>query len=94
MLARSPYPDGVPASLWINTYLIWWDRSVGFPLFGTLTVGIFGLYLLFCTVKGNFKFGVRFFVVEVYPVKVGGPFFPNPIFSMRVCASVRRDRCS
>ena len=43
--------------------LQWFDQW--FPAFGTITVAIFGLYLLLAAAKGNFKFGTRFFLIKV-----------------------------
>jgi LMBR1 domain-containing protein 1 len=51
-----------PLFLFLNTYFQWFDNW--FPLFGTLSIAIFTSYLLFCSIKGCFKFGLRFVCIE------------------------------
>jgi LMBR1 domain-containing protein 1 len=51
-----------PLIPFLNTYFQWFDSW--FPLFGTLSVAIFTTYLLFCAVKGCFKFGLRFMCIS------------------------------
>ena len=51
-----------PLLPFLNTYFLWFDNW--FPLFGTLSVAIFTVYLLICAVKGCFKFGLRFVCIE------------------------------
>ncbi len=34
-------------------------------------VGVFGLYLLMCAAKGNFKFGARFLLISIHPMELG-----------------------
>ena len=53
-----------PLHPFINTYLSFFDGF--FPLFGTLTIGIMGLYLLLAASKGAAKFGTRFFLISVH----------------------------
>ena len=53
----------VPLLSFLNTYFIWFDQW--FPLFGTISVGIFSTYLLATAVKGCFKFGMRCFCFAV-----------------------------
>jgi len=43
----------------------------GFPLFGVLAYAIFGFYLLWACVKGNFKLGLRLAFWKIYPMEVG-----------------------
>ena len=33
-------------------------------------VGVFGMYLLLCTAKGNFKFGARFLLISVRTIRM------------------------
>lgn len=54
-----PNPPVIP---FLNTYFQWFDSW--FPLFGSLSVAIFTVYLLFCAIKGCFKFGLRFVCIE------------------------------
>lgn len=51
-----------PLHPFLNTYFEWFEGW--FPLFGTLSVAIFTVYLLFCAVKGCFKFGLRFMCIS------------------------------
>jgi LMBR1 domain-containing protein 1 len=53
----------IPLVPFLNTYFILFDRF--FPLFGTISVGIFSTYLLAAAVKGCFKFGMRCFCFSV-----------------------------
>lgn len=64
----------------LNDYLIWFDGW--FPLFGTLTVGAFALYLLLAVVKGNMKFGSRFFIIKVHPMVPHKTFVNSMIFNL------------
>merc|ERR1712216_336188 len=77
MLARSPYPNGTPTSFFLNRYLEWGSKEIAFSLFGTLSVLMFSMYLLFCVMKGNFKFGMRFFIFELHPMKVGETYMSS-----------------
>ena len=56
-----------PLHPFLNTYFSWFDTW--FPLFGTLSIALFGLYLLLAVAKGNFKFGTRFFLIKVHPME-------------------------
>ena len=40
-----------------------------FPLFGTVTIAVMGLYLLLAASKGAAKFGTRFFLISVHPLE-------------------------
>lgn len=52
-----------PIVSFLNAYFIWFDSW--FPLFGTISIGVFSAYLLACVVKGAFKFGMRCFCFAV-----------------------------
>ena len=56
----------------IHPFLIVWLELLDgfFPLFATATVGIFVLYLLFATIKGVFKFGMRFTLLPMHPMRL------------------------
>jgi hypothetical protein len=44
-----------------------------FPLFAVVTYAVFSFYLLWATVKGCIKIGMRmFFLISIHPLKVGG----------------------
>lgn len=55
-------PNGELGSF-LSEYFIWLDTW--FPLFGTISVGVFCMYLLVAVVKGCFKFGMRCFCCAV-----------------------------
>jgi LMBR1 domain-containing protein 1 len=55
-----------PILPFLNDYFIWFDAW--FPLFGTVSVGLFTMYLLACSIKGCFKFGMRCFCCAVLSV--------------------------
>lgn len=40
-----------------------------FPLFGTVAYGCFAFYLLWAVIKGCMKFGMRFFLISIHPMK-------------------------
>eukprot|EP00753_Platysulcus_tardus_P002568 PLAT11677.1.p1 GENE.PLAT11677.1~~PLAT11677.1.p1 ORF type:complete len:560 (+),score=308.21 PLAT11677.1:87-1682(+) len=70
----------VPLTGFLNDYFIALDSF--FPLFGTLSVGLFTLYLLAIVIKGNFKFGLRFFCFEVHPMVYGGTLMNSFLFNL------------
>lgn len=70
----------VPLDPFMNTYLLWFDQW--FPAFGTITVAIFGLYLLLAAAAGNFKFGTRFFLIKVHPMEVGKTLMNSFMFNI------------
>jgi len=74
-LARTPYgPDGIPASYFLNVMFSWASKEISFALFGTVLIGLFSMQLLFCVMKGNEKVGLRFFIVEIHPMKFGATY--------------------
>jgi len=59
-----------PIYPFLNNFFIVLDSAFG--LFGTIAYGIFSFYLLWCVIKGNFKFGLRVpFIFSIHPMKVG-----------------------
>mmetsp|Transcript_22862 Transcript_22862/g.37625 ORF Transcript_22862/g.37625 Transcript_22862/m.37625 type:complete len:485 (-) Transcript_22862:194-1648(-) len=58
-----------PATPFLNDYFIVLDNV--FPLFGTITYGIFAFYLLWAVIKGNMKFGLNFLIFSVHRMRVG-----------------------
>mmetsp|Transcript_131108 Transcript_131108/g.195398 ORF Transcript_131108/g.195398 Transcript_131108/m.195398 type:complete len:493 (-) Transcript_131108:37-1515(-) len=52
-----------------------------FPLFGTGAYGVFAFYLLWAVVKGCMKFGMRFFIISIHPMKVGGTLMNSFLFN-------------
>lgn len=67
-------------STFLNVYFEWFDGW--FPLFGVLSVALFTVYLLFCAVKGCFKFGLRFLFFTVHPMKIGATYMSSFMFNI------------
>ena len=62
-------PEGQPYAYFLNTlFTDLVNKNVAF--FATLIYGMFAFYLLWCTMKGNFKFGLRIpFLFTFHPMK-------------------------
>lgn len=69
-----------PVVPFLNTYFQWFD--IWFPLFGTLSVAIFTVYLLICALKGCFKFGLRFVCIDLHPMIVGKTYMSSFMFNL------------
>lgn len=69
-----------PIHSFLNIYFQWFDNW--FPLFGVLSVAIFSLYLLLCSVKGCFRFGLRFLFFQIHPMKVGKTYMSSFMFNI------------
>ncbi|KAL1508346.1 hypothetical protein AB1Y20_004456 [Prymnesium parvum] len=69
-----------PPTLFLNSLFIELDDI--FPLFGVLAYGLFAFYLLFCLLKGNMKFGVRFFCIPIHPMRVGATLINSMLFNV------------
>eukprot|EP01133_Synstelium_polycarpum_P003939 gene3939-4560_t len=58
-----------PFHPFLNNLVVSLDNAWGF--LGTIVYGLFSFYLLFCVVKGNFKFGLRlFFLFPIHPMRI------------------------
>ena len=68
------------ASIFLNAYFFWFNSW--FPIFGNVSYAMFSLYLLFCTIAGCFKFGLRLFCCKIYPVKVGQTYMDSFLFNI------------
>jgi LMBR1 domain-containing protein 1 len=68
-----------PRTTFLNGYFVALDKF--FPLFGTLTYAIFALYLLFCVMKGNIKFGLRVFFFQIHPMQLGNTMMNSLLFN-------------
>ena len=53
-----------------------------FPLIGVLSVAILTLYLLLCAVKGCFKFGLRFMMFQIHPMKLNKTYMSSFMFNV------------
>lgn len=73
------YPNP-PLAPFLNNYFAWFDRW--FPLFGVLSVALFTVYLLFCALKGCFKFGIRFLFFQIHPMKMGKTYMSSFLFNI------------
>lgn len=65
----------------LNSFFQWIDF---FPLFGILALAILTLYLLLCAVKGCFKFGIRFLLFQVHPMKLNKTYMSSFMFNVGV----------
>jgi len=82
-LARDPYgPEGVPTAYFLNNMFSAASKELNFTLIGTILIAVFTFYLLFCTMKGNEKFGLRFFIVEIHPIKWRGTYINSFLINL------------
>ncbi|KAJ3424926.1 limr family protein -related [Anaeramoeba flamelloides] len=84
-----------PASLFLNKYLILLDNA--FSLFGTITYALFSFYLLFCTIKGCIKFGLRVLWIPIHPIKYQDTMMSSLLFNtalILVCSVAVTQFCS
>ncbi|ETW07913.1 hypothetical protein H310_02320 [Aphanomyces invadans] len=70
----------LPILPFLNDYFIWFDQW--FPLFGTMSVGIFSMYLLMACIKGCFKFGMRCFCCALHPMEYNGTYMNSFLFNL------------
>lgn len=76
-LFTQPYPFHP----FLNDMLVAMDGV--FPLFGVIFYGLFSFYLLLCVIKGNFKFGMRVFILfPIHPMRVGGTLMNAFLFNV------------
>jgi LMBR1 domain-containing protein 1 len=69
-----------PFHPFLNSMLIAMDQV--FALFGVIFYGLFAFYLLLCVIKGNFKFGMRVFILfPIHPMRVGGTLMNAFLFN-------------
>jgi len=69
-----------PIYPFLNDMVIAMDRAFG--LFGTFAYGLFAFYLLVCVIKGNFKFGLRIFILfPIHPMRVKGTLMNAFLFN-------------
>jgi len=69
-----------PLHPFLNSYLTWFDSW--FPLFGVITIMVLALYLLACTVNGNFKLGLRFFWFTIHPMEWNKTYVSSFLFNV------------
>eukprot|EP00003_Mantamonas_plastica_P023177 TRINITY_DN410_c0_g1_i2.p1 TRINITY_DN410_c0_g1~~TRINITY_DN410_c0_g1_i2.p1 ORF type:complete len:484 (-),score=140.39 TRINITY_DN410_c0_g1_i2:44-1495(-) len=68
-----------PAEPLLNTMFV--ELDTAWPLLGTLAYGFYAFYLLLCVIKGNFKFGMRFFCFAIHPMKINGTMMNSFLFN-------------
>mmetsp|Transcript_8122 Transcript_8122/g.11635 ORF Transcript_8122/g.11635 Transcript_8122/m.11635 type:complete len:210 (+) Transcript_8122:841-1470(+) len=69
-----------PLHPFLNAFFMSFDGW--FPLFGVISVSIFTMYLLFCAIKGCFKFGLRFMLIDLHPMRVGRTYMSSFMFNI------------
>ena len=69
-----------PPTIFLNSFFIACDSV--FPLFGCIFYGLFSFYLLFCVLKGCIKIGMRFFCIQIHPLRVGGTMMNSFLFNV------------
>jgi LMBR1 domain-containing protein 1 len=69
-----------PADQFLNKYFMELDSF--FALFGVATYAIYVFYLLFCVIKGNMKFGLRFFFIPIHPMRIGNTMMNSMLFNV------------
>jgi len=79
-----------PADQFLNKYFM--DLDAFFALFGVATYATYVFYLLFCVIKGNMKFGLRFFCLPIHPMRIGNTMMNSMLFNVLLllisCVSV------
>lgn len=76
VLPRKPYHP------FLNEFFVDLESGIpSFPLFGVLAFALFAFYLLWCVVKGNFRLGVRFLIIKLYPMEVGNTLMNAFLFN-------------
>jgi LMBR1 domain-containing protein 1 len=68
----------------INPFLnnLFLDLEVaGFNVFSIVAYACYAEWLMWCSLKGNFKLGVRFGIVKIFPMEVGNTFMNAFIFN-------------
>ncbi|KAM9979046.1 hypothetical protein ACTFIZ_000380 [Dictyostelium cf. discoideum] len=70
-----------PFHPFLNSLVISLNNAWGF--LGVIVYGLLSFYLLFCVVKGNFKFGLRlFFLFPIHPMRVGNTMMNAFLFNV------------
>lgn len=76
------YDARIPSNPFLNNMLIGLDKgNAGF--LAALLFAAMMVYLLFCTIKGNFKCGLRIpFLISLHPMKVNETFMNSFLFNV------------
>lgn len=74
--------DGKPLFNFLNSVLDLFEFE-NITFFSTIFFSAFSLYMLWCTLKGLIKFGLRLFIVfPIHPMKVNGTWMNSFIFNI------------
>lgn len=71
-----------PASKFLNSYLISFDTF--FPMFGNVSYALLSLYLLFCTIVGCFKVGLRFLCIKIHIMEANKTYTNSFLFNLAI----------
>lgn len=64
-------PNGFPIHDFINSFILWFEDNVA-SFFAVILFIAIALYLLWITITGTFKFGLRVFILfPLHPMQVG-----------------------
>ena len=74
-------PNGRPLSPFLNKLFTWMEFSIA-RFISTIFFAGLCIYLLFCVIKGNIKFGLRlFFLIKIHPMKQGRTYMNSFLFN-------------
>lgn len=72
---------GKPLDFFLNTFLFWVEFKVT-RFFSTIIFAFISMYLVFCVMKGNIKFGLRiFFLMPVHEMKLSRTYMNSFLFN-------------
>lgn len=63
----------------LNSFFIWCDELWG--LLGVAVFAVFCFYLVFCVIKGNTRLGLKFLLVDLYPMKLNRTSMSSLLFN-------------
>ena len=69
-----------PVDPFLNNLFSVFDGTADF--IGTALFAVFTFYLLLAVIRGNLKFGTRFFVIQLHPMKVGKTLINSMLFNL------------
>lgn len=72
---------GRPASLFLNSFLYWVEYKIA-SFISTIFFAAFGVYLVFCVMKGAIRFGLRlFFIIKIHPMQLNKTYMNSFLFN-------------
>lgn len=83
VLPRTPGAN-VPTPVFdvLGDFFVWLDRATALPI-ATALYALFAFYMLACVMKGNFKFGLRVFIIfTIHPMRLGGTMLNSFLFNV------------